>query len=139
MSAASYQPKSHIIEAHACQQQAQFGGIGDLEDSFGERNYLQKKADVRHAGTGSFKTREIRKAKEDRALQHPGINRTKANIKESKKRKQPYAQATARQQEATAKRQRKLEARERVLLLDVPVAAIPRLRDLKKAILCDEP
>ena len=35
----SITPKSHMIESHACEQQAELNGIGDLDESFGERDH----------------------------------------------------------------------------------------------------
>ena len=38
--------KSHIIESHACEQQADIQGIGDLDESFGECIHQVEKAEV---------------------------------------------------------------------------------------------
>ena len=40
-------PKSHIIESHAANQQELIKGIGNLDESFGERNHqMETRADI---------------------------------------------------------------------------------------------
>jgi hypothetical protein len=68
--------KSHVVQDHGCQQQRLFGGIGDLDESFGERNHQSESiADRRHGGTRDFAKREKVKSREQANLIIPKSKR----------------------------------------------------------------
>ena len=58
--------KGHINEEHACEQQEEHDGVGDMEESFGWRDHQKEtRADARHGGAGVFFTRERNKGKDE--------------------------------------------------------------------------
>jgi hypothetical protein len=82
----SITPKSHVMDAHSCEQQQLFKGIGDLEESFGERNHqLESIADRRYGGTRDFAEREKIKSREQAQFNHPDVQAKISNIKEKRK------------------------------------------------------
>ena len=97
----SLTPKSHIVEDHSCEQQVLFKGIGDIEESFGERNHQHESiADRRHVGTRDFALREKRKAKEQAQFNHPGVQVKVEDIIDDRKRKYQGAKKTKFQENA---------------------------------------
>ena len=80
----SITPKSHIIESHACEQQAELHGIGDLDESFGERNHqVESRGDVRYGFTRNFGMKERIKAKDHSQI---NCNEVQVKVEEIKKK-----------------------------------------------------
>jgi hypothetical protein len=128
----SITPKSHIVGAHSCEQQVYFKGIGDLDESFGERNHQHESiADRRHGGTRDFALREKIKAKEEAQFNHPGVQDRVQDIKMKRKRNYEVTKSGV-QETAAGKRQRREEARAEVLNFIVPASSLTRLRDERK-------
>jgi hypothetical protein len=128
----SITPKSHIIEDHSCEQQVYFNGIGDLDESFGERNHQHESiADRRHGGTRDFALREKIKAKEEAQINHPKVQDRVQDIKTKRKRNYEVTRSGV-QETAAEKRQRREEARAEVLNFVVPASSLARLRDERK-------
>ena len=70
----SVTPKSHIIEDHACGQQERLLGIGDLDESFGERNHqIETRFDSKYGRLRDFKLREKFKAKEQASANYQPV------------------------------------------------------------------
>ena len=70
----SITPKSHIIEDHSITQQRCLKGIGDLEESFGERNHqLETRNDVRYASVQDFDLKERLKSRDEAQSNHPDV------------------------------------------------------------------
>jgi hypothetical protein len=122
-------PKSHVKEDHSCEQQVHFKGIGDLDESFGERNHQHESiADRRHGGTRDFALREKIKAKEEAQLNHPKVQDRVEAIKTKRKRNYEVTRSGV-QETAAEKRQRREEARAAVLNFVVLETSLTRLRD----------
>jgi hypothetical protein len=126
-------PKSHIIEAHSVQQQQRFHGIGDLDESFGERNHqVETRFDRRYGGIRDFAQREKMKAKEQAQSNHPEVEEKVAAIQ--KKRKRNYnSKKRDDEVEKQSKVQRRALARVEVLEFVIPPdTVLPRIMDERK-------
>jgi hypothetical protein len=128
--------KSHMMEDHSCEQQLIFLGLGDLDESFGERNHQYESiADRRHGGTRNFARRERIKSKEQAQVNHHGVQDKIMEIKEKRKRQSNNTESNS-QQRAEAKRRKRLDDREAALRFFVPLdSVLPRLRDERKRLL----
>ena len=83
----SITPKSHIIEDHSITQQRHLKGIGDLEESFGERNHqLETRNDVRYASVQDFDLKERLKSRDEAQSNHPDVKDKMKELKVKKKR-----------------------------------------------------
>jgi hypothetical protein len=131
----SITPKSHIQGMHAAAQQRLHRGIGDLDESFGERNHQYESiADRRHGGTRDFARREKIKSKEQANFSHADVKAKVLSLQ--LKRKRPPRDEFGVQVEAAMKKQKRAEARAAILELEVPTnTVLPRLRDEAKRLL----
>jgi hypothetical protein len=127
------------MEDHSCEQQSHFNGIGDLEESFGERNHQYESiADRRHGGTRDFALREKIKAKEEAQFNHPAVQDKVSNINNKRKRTYQLARLTSRQHDAAEKRRKRYEARQNVMDIVVDInSPLTSLRDQRRQILID--
>ena len=121
----SVTPKSHILEAHACEQQARLGGIGCLDESFGERNHQSESlADRRYGCTRDFAKRERVKAKEEAQTNILEVQLKVEDLHKKRKARFKYNKATAKKRktemDAFERRQKQLEERDSVLQIEVP-------------------
>ena len=108
-----------------------FKGIGDIEESFGERNHQHESiADRHHGCTHNFALREKRKAKEQAQFNHPGVQVKVEEIINDRKRKYLVATKTKFQENAAENRRKREEARTEVLDFVIPAnAKLNRLQD----------
>jgi hypothetical protein len=131
----SITPKSHVVEDHGCQQQRRFRGIGGLDESFGERNHQSESiADRRHGGTRDFAMREKIKSREQAQFNHPEVEEKVALINLKRKRAVSASKKNM-QNEAEAKRQKRLQDRESALNYYIPNGApLVKLQDERRRI-----
>jgi hypothetical protein len=117
--------KSHLAEDHSCEQQDDFGGIGDNGEDFGERNHQDEaKADRRLGCVRNFAKREAIKSKEEVQVKDEKVQAKIVDI--TGKRKRGHSEGTQARQ--TARRQRRLDARAEVLTLPAPEGRMITLR-----------
>jgi hypothetical protein len=133
----SITPKSHVMEDHSCEQQQLLQGMGDLDESFGERNHQYESiADRRHGGTRDFARREKIKSKEQAQFNHPDVKIKVEGIHGKRKRTASTARKSEVQQTADKKRQKRMEDREASLLFFVaPGSKLKKLEDERKRLL----
>ena len=128
--------KSHLMEDHSCKQQSQLEGIGDLEESFGERNHQYESiADRRHGGTRDFAMRESIKSKEQAQRTHSDVQDKVATIKDKQKRKANIDKLDL-QIQAETKRQQRLDHRQAALnFVVLPDSVLLKLKDERTRLL----
>jgi hypothetical protein len=118
--------KSHLMEDHSLEQQEEQDGIGDLGEDFGERNHQdQAKADQRLGCLRHFATRETIKSKEEVQIKDKKVQAKIIKIK--RKQKRGHSKGSIARQ--TAKRQRRLDAREEALASRAPAGRMTTLRE----------
>jgi hypothetical protein len=118
--------KSHLMEDHSLAQEEELDGIGDLGEDFGERYHQdQAKADRRLGCIRHFATRAAIKSNEEVQMKDKKVQAKIIEIK--RKRKRGHSKGTIARQ--TAKRQRRLDAREEVLASPAPAGRMTTLRE----------
>jgi hypothetical protein len=118
--------KSHLAEDHSCEQQDAFDGIGDVGEDFGERNHQDEaKADRRLGCVRNFAKREGIKSKEEVQVKDEKVQAKMVQIKGKRKR----GQSEGTEVRQSARRQRRLDARDEVLTSPAPVGIMITLRE----------
>jgi hypothetical protein len=118
--------KSHLAEDHSCEQQEDLDGIGNLGKDFGERNHQDEaKADRRLGCVRNFAKREAIMSKEEVQTKDQKVQAKMVEIKRQRKRGQPEGTAALQ----TARKQRRLDARDDVLTSPAPEGTMIRSRD----------
>ena len=80
--------KEHNDEEHACEQQEEHDGIGEMEEFFGERGHQKEtRANARHGGAGNFFTRERNKGMDEALSNDPKVQVAKTELQQKRKRK----------------------------------------------------
>jgi hypothetical protein len=132
--------KSHLVDKHACQQQIELHGFGDIHESFGELHHkLETIADRRFGAARDFHQRELMKIKEEAQENDPNVKQKKKDIQASRKRKTAYEKQTGAQESAEKKRRQREENRLASLEFCVPPnTKIKCLRQLRKEVLLQQ-
>ena len=87
------------MEDHACHQQHHLRGIGDLDESFGERNHqVETRGDVRYGFTRNFAMKEDIKARENTIMNSIDVKDKISQI-QGKRKRQPSSQFQRKKQE----------------------------------------
>ena len=134
----SVTPKSHIIEDHACEQQERLLGIGDLDESFGERNHqIETRFDSKYGRLRDFKLREKFKAKEQASANYKPVRDRILQIKKKRHDRNIHKNITDKKQSKTQEdaRQRRLDRlreREDVNNYIVPTQRLISIRETLK-------
>ena len=124
--------KAHIDEKHACEQQEEHDGVGDMEESFGWRDHQKEtRADARHGGAGVFFTRERNKGMDEALSNDLKVQVAKTELQQKRKRKHDVL---ASQAAVTAETKRAKHAQQRsdALTMIVPTGELVSLVENRK-------
>jgi hypothetical protein len=117
--------KSRLAKDHSVGQQEDLEVIEDLGEDFGERNHQDEaKADRRLRCVPNFATRESIESKEEVQINSEKMQAQIVKIKEKRKK----GPSDANQVRQAAKKQRRMDARAKVLAFPAPEGMMASLR-----------
>jgi hypothetical protein len=129
----SITPKGHFVGCHAVPLLVLHKGDADVAEDQGERAHQEEaKIDKRLGGLRDYKLRETSKSKQESMISNPTVRAKVESIMESSGLDKNHKRVVAAAEIRATKRQRKLENREAVLLLPLPVGKLTSLRERRK-------